>query len=166
MNEFLTGIYLSDLAFKNLTDYFAQVDRPVIVCMVGDHCPSFAESIADPSFSEDEKQLRLRTVPLVFWANFPLEETAPGTMSMNYVVPTLLDLAGINLSPYYSYLLQAKQTVPVISSYGCYYDAEGNIYRYSEDTGATYERTVDDYFYLEYNNLQTNTARNQTLFDP
>ena len=52
-----------------------------------------------------------------------------GTMSMNYVVPTLLELGGLPKSPYYSYLLQTKEQIPVLSSYGVYYDAQGNLYK-------------------------------------
>lgn len=164
VNEYLTSISLSDQAFKELTDYFSQVDRPVVVCMVGDHAPSFASSIADSSLSKEERELRLRQVPLMIWANFPLEEQELGTMSMNYVVPTLLEIAGVELSPYYSYLLQTKEQVPVLTSYGYYYDTEGNRYAYDSDEGSPYAELVKGCFYLEYYNLQK--GENQSLFRP
>lgn len=153
MNEFLSCIYLSDLAFKELTEYYASVDRPVILCMVGDHCPTFASDIVDESYDDAQAQLRLRKVPLVVWANFSLEQTDLGTMSMNYVVPTLLDLAGIPMNSYYRYILQAKEQVPILTSYGVYYDAEGNLYRY-EDPNAPCKQLTADYFNLEYYNIQ------------
>lgn len=163
VNEYLTGIYLSDLAFKELTDYFSEQERPVIICMVGDHCPSFASEIADKAYTEDELALRLRKVPLIIWANFDLgDETDLGTMSMPYVVPTLLEMAGVSISPYYSYMLNIKDSVPIMTAYGVYYDKDGNIYRYDEDKGMLYEKLVDNYFYLEYNNLQP--KRKQNLF--
>lgn len=164
VDEFLTCIYLSDRAFKELTDYFSQVNRPVIICMMGDHAPSFASSIVDVKYSGDESALLLRRVPLLIWANFELENQNLGTISANYVVPTLLDLAGVKLSPYYSYMLQMKEDIPILSSYGNYYDVEGNLYTYDADTGTKYEEAVDNYFYLEYNNL--NSGRKQELFDP
>lgn len=164
VDEFLTCISQSDQAFKELTDYFSQVDRPVIVCMLGDHAPSFAASIVDEKYSNDERNLLLRKVPLLIWANYELEEDGLGTMSLNYVVPTLLDLAGVKLSPYYSYMLQLKHDVPILTSYGSYFDAEGNRYTYDTDTGMEYEKIVDNYFYLEYNNLSSN--RKQELFTP
>ena len=164
MNEFLTGMYLSDQAFKGLTDYFAQQNRQVIVCMVGDHAPNFAKDIIDEKYSEQEQQLLLRKVPLVIWANFDLGDYELGTMSMNYVVPTLFDLAKIELSPYYSYLLEIKESVPILSSYGSYYTLDGDMYKYDEDDGSEYRGLVEDYFYLEYNNLQE--SRNQNLFMP
>lgn len=164
VNEYLSCVSLSDQAFKDLTDYFSQSDRPVIICMVGDHAPSFASSITDAQYSSDEKALLLRKVPLLIWANFALPQAELGTMSMNFVVPTLLELADVTLSPYYSYILQLKQEVPIVASYGSYYDAEGNLYKYDSDDGAPYEGAVDNYFYLEYNNLQE--ERMQYLFDP
>lgn len=161
INEFLTLIHLSDEAFRDLTEYFSGVDRPVIVCMLGDHAPSFAQDLVE---SGPENDLLLRKVPLLIWANFPLEQRDLGTMSMNYVVPTLFDLAGIQLTPYYSYLLRMKEDIPILTSYGDYYDAEGNRYTYDSDQGGPYEELVDSYFCLEYENLTK--RRNQELFVP
>lgn len=164
IEEFLSCISLSDQSFRELCDYFSQSDRPIIICMLGDHSPSFAASIAEPSLSGEEKALNLRKVPLLIWANYDLPETELGTMSMNYVVPTLLELADAKLSPYYQYLLQLKEQVPIVSSYGSYYDKDGNLYRYDSDEGAPYAEAVDNYFYLEYHNLQE--ERDQSLFLP
>lgn len=161
INEFLTLIHLSDQAFRDLTEYFSQVDRPVIVCMLGDHSPSFASALVE---NGPENNLLLRKVPLLIWANFPLEQRDLGTMSMNYVVPTLFDIAGIQLTPYYSYLLRMKEDIPILTSYGDYYDAEGNRYTYDSDQGGPYEELVDSYFYLEYENITK--GRNQELFVP
>ena len=40
VEEFLSSLYLSAKAFRELTEYFTTVDRDVIICMVGDHAPS------------------------------------------------------------------------------------------------------------------------------
>lgn len=162
-NEYLTQVQLSNQAFVGLTEYFSQVDRPVLVCMLGDHAPNFAGDLLEGE-SEAQKNLLNRKVPLLIWANYPLEQQDLGSMSMNYVVPTLLDIAGVRLSPYYSYLLQLKQQVPILTSYGDYYDAQGNRYTYDTDEGGPYADAVEDYFYLEYENLKK--QRNQGLFAP
>ena len=152
MNEFLSCIYLTDQSFKELTDYFSSVDRPVIICMVGDHGPTFASNIVDSAYDDAQKQLQLRKVPLVIWANYELEQVNLGTMSMNYVVPTLLDLANMPTNPYYRYMLQAKEQVPILTAYGNYYDAAGNLYKY-DDSNAPHRQLVGDYFNLEYYNI-------------
>lgn len=163
VNEYLTLISQTDQAFAELTEYFSQVDRPVIVCMLGDHNPSFVKTLVQGEDSAETNLLQ-RKVPLLIWANFPLEQQDLGTMSMNYVVPTLLDIAGIQLNPYYSYLLQLKEQVPILTAYGDYYDAKGNRYTYDSDEGAPYETAVDNYFYMEYENILG--KRNQDLFQP
>lgn len=165
IQEYLSCVSLSDQAFRDLTAHFSQSDRPVIICMMGDHAPSFAPSITDPAYSSAEKALNVRKVPLLIWANYELPEMALETTSINFVAPTLLDIAGLPLSPYYSYILQLKEQVPIVSSYGSYYDADGNLYEYASDDGAPYASAVDNYFYLEYNNLHSN-ERDQNFFQP
>lgn len=161
MNELLTGMYLSDQAFAELTDYFSAVQRPVILCMVGDHGPSFVSQIVDQSLSQQEKNLRMRKVPLIIWANFELEEVELGTMGLNCVVPTLLEIAGMPLGPYYRYLLQVKELVPIITAYGDYYDFRGTAYHYKQ-TDSPYKKFLDDYFCLEYYSIRS--PNHQSIF--
>jgi len=164
VNEFLSCMYLTDQAFVKLTEYFSNQDRPVIICMVGDHCPTIAEKIADPSYSEVEKALRLRTVPMIIWANYPLENMELGTMSINQVVPTLLEAAGVPLTPYYRYMLDMKKDVPIVTSFGRYVDSDGATHDYDfTDTSPT-GTLVKNYFYLEYQNLTSD--RNNKLQQP
>lgn len=164
MNEFLSCIKLSDDAFLELTQYFSDVERPVIICMMGDHLPNFASDIIDPTYSEEEANLLLRKVPLVIWANYKIKDINIDTISMNYVVPTLLELAEVKLSPYYQYMLDLREDIPILTSYGDYYDADGNLYKYNIKYNSSYEEAINNYFYLEYNNLQK--KRIQPLFDP
>lgn len=165
INEYLTYVYQSGLAFRELTDYFRTVDRPVIICMLGDHCPpNLAEVVMDASISEEEAQVLLRQVPLMIWANFPLQEQDLGVMSMNYVVPVLLDIAGVRTSPYYDYLLSMHEQFPIVTSYGTYFDDKGNLYQYDLENAEVNHKILNDYFYLEYNNLSEN--RRQEFFDP
>ena len=74
LSEFLSCVSLSDQAFVDLCDYFRTVDRKVIVCMLGDHSPSFVEDITTKELG-DRKEIAQATVPLVIWANFDLELT-------------------------------------------------------------------------------------------
>ncbi len=164
LNEYLSLVHLSSQAFQNLTEYFATVDRPVVICMVGDHSPTFRTRLPDTPYSGEEMNLRKRKVPLLIWANFDLEQKELGTMSMNMVMPTVLDVANVTLSPYYQYMLELKERVPILTSYGKYYDAQGNSYNYDSDEGGAYEKWVDDYFYLEYQSVKTN--HNREMYQP
>lgn len=163
VNEYLSCIKQSDEAFKRLTDYFSSVDRDVVICMVGDHSPYLAGAIMKEGFSEAEKSLRLRGTPFMIWSNRELEGADTGYISLNYLPSIILDVAGIPSMPYYKYMGQLREKLPVVSSYGKYFDSDGNEYDYEEET--MYTSAVQDYFYLEFNNLMKN-LRNQELFDP
>ena len=150
VNEYLTGIYDSDRAFMQLVDHFKNVDRPVIICMVGDHMPSFAKDIADAdAYSTDELERRLRTTPFVIWANFDIEDANLGSIGMNSLTPIALQTAGTGLSPYYEYILQMSKDYPILTAYGSYYDAEGTCHSYEDEP----VQEISDYFYLEYANI-------------
>lgn len=161
MNEYLSCIKKSDEAFQRLTTYFKSVNKPVIICMVGDHSPSFANAIIDDSYSEDEKQLRLRSVPFVIWSNYGLNNSNMGNISLNYLVPTVFEIANISSSPYYDYMLSLRTDVPVLTSYDVYWDKTGKLHEYTDETD--YTDRINGYFYLEYNSMQKN--RVQELFN-
>lgn len=162
VDEFLSCIALSDESFVSLTEYFAKLDREVILCMVGDHAPYIASEIMDNKYTEWERELYLRSVPFVIWANYDIEDKAEEILSMNYVVPLVLDVAGITKSPYYAYMSDMMEVVPVITSYGVYFDIWGNRYPIGEQT--PYAGVVDQYFMMEYNNIST--SRRDELFEP
>lgn len=163
INEYLSCIHLSDIAFKDFIEQLKDYDRDIIVCMVGDHGPTLANKILGDSKSDKEFLLRT-SVPFIIWANYDIEDTSQinnKTISMNYLVPSLLDIAGVKLSPYYQYMLNLKSNIPILSPFQIYCDTDGNHYQY--DSVSDYSELVNAYFYLEYNNLQK--TRNQKLFD-
>lgn len=153
VNEYLTGIAESDAAFVKLVDYFAHSDRPTIVCMAGDHSPSFASNIADSeTHSDDELDLLLRATPYVIWANFDLADSGidvPVYTSINHLPATVARLAGVGLSPYYAFQLELMKAFPIVTAYGAYYDNEGNRYSYEDGCDAQ----IMDYRYLDYANI-------------
>lgn len=149
LNEYLSCISLSVKALDELIDYFRNSERPVIVCMVGDHSPTFIGSVANKDLDND---IYFRATPFMIWANFPIEEKENVFLSLNELGPLLLDTAGVQMIPYYQYVLQLSREVPVLTSYGRYMAADGNIFSYTDDT--EYSTNIQKYFFLEYNNLQ------------
>lgn len=164
INEYLTSIYLSDQAFRGLIDYYSEVDRPTIICMMGDHAPTFVEDIADQNLPELEKGIKMRSTPFVIWANFPIDEQESGDISMIYAVPLLLKTAGLPLSPYYRYLLDMKAQVPIITSFNSFVDKSGQEYHFTDQTA--YTELLEKYFYMEYNNISSDSKREERLFEP
>lgn len=155
VNEYLSCIKKSDEAFHALLEYFENVDRQVVVCMLGDHSPWIANSIFDEKYLA-EKDIRLRGTPFMIWSNVEIEEKDLGYISMNYLTPTLFEVAGVKTSPYYKYMQQLKADLPIISSYGKYYDKAGNVYDYDENT--IYTERINNYFNLEFNALNGGIA--------
>lgn len=164
VDEYLTAVSQSDDAFQQLIEHYAEVDRPVIICMLGDHCPNFAKEMIDSKYTAAEAELLYRSTPLLIWANYELGVNIRdlGTMSLNFVVPTLLELAGVPLSPYYQTMLELKEQLPVLTSYGVCYDPDGTPYQWDETF--PYGEAVRRYFHWEYNNLSD--QRRQALFAP
>lgn len=148
VNEYLSCIQRSDAAFKELTEYFSSVDRPVIICMVGDHAPAFADELIDTD--KIENVIKLRSTPYIIWANFDMETTSADTVSMPLIVPKTLEAAGTKLSSFYSYMLNMEQSAPLVSPFGIYRDANGTIHKYSEEN--EYSDLINGYFNMVYNN--------------
>ena len=67
----------------------------------------------------------------------------------------------MEMSPYYQYMADLKNEVPVLTSCGFYLDSDGNFYSYEE--GSEYTEDIQQYFYMEYNNLSD--ERVQGLFE-
>ncbi len=163
MNEFLSCMYLSDMAFKELTDKLSETDRKVIVCMAGDHCPSFLSDMLTNENSE-EMALKKRSTPFVIWANFPIEECNKDMISLNFLLPLALKTANVTLSPYYSYMVNMMEEVPVTTAFNVYVDKGGNSHSYGEKN--EYFDLVNNYLYLEYNNIGSKAERKQVFFEP
>lgn len=174
MNEYLSCIKMTDAAVQELCDYFTEqyekTGRKVIVAMAGDHAPSFVDHVADHTFTDENNlQILERSTPYLIWANYPLENAGQTSatdeynrMDMCMLAPTLVENAGLPLTPYYQYLLALKQVAPVVTAANDYMDADGVTHTYGEN--AELDAWVHGYFYLEYNNIGAKATSQQNLF--
>lgn len=162
VNEYLSCISLSDSAFEYLVNYYKNSDRDVIICMTGDHCPSFAPDIADKAKNGFEK-FKLYATPFVMWANFNLEEKDLGYTSLNYLAPLTLQNAGMGLSPYYNFMCSLFRDYPITTSNGVYGDNSYNLKSYA---GPNCEKRIRTYLNLVYNNASKKANRIDSLFMP
>lgn len=176
MDEFLSCMRLTDEAITDLCDYFTQVyeqtGRKVVVAMAGDHAPSFVDHVADKSIApQNELQILERSTPFFIWANYPLEnidaavrDTDPlNRMDMVMLAPTIAQQAGLPLSTYYQYLLEMKQTTPVVTGANDYMKPDGTTATFGTDPAL--DEWVYGYLNLEYNNVGAHAKRDQSLFD-
>ncbi len=163
-NEYLSCVNLTDQAFKELTEELAKRERPVLVCMLGDHGPAFLEDVAHRELAQEEMNMRLHSTPYVIWANYDLGETElPKFMGLPYVPSVLLKLSGAELTPYYQYMAEEMlPQVPVLTAYAQYGDKDGEFYVYGEES--PYEELLNAYFYMEYNTLTGKGGQAEGLF--
>lgn len=165
MNEYFSSLKSSCEAFSDFVDHFRDSDRDVIICMVGDHRPLFAEDIMESFDNEDEKTKRLYSTPFIIWSNFGDKKSEDvGYLGLTQLVPYMLGTYNVKADAYYNYIYQMTENIPVLTSYGKYYSADGEIHSYnlhdfsSADSDSSLS-LIRDYFYLEYNRVLPNLAR-------
>ncbi len=177
VNEFLSCMYLTDQAIPHLTDYleklYAESGRKVVVCMVGDHCPSFMPSMST-DLDEKEKILAQHSTPYFIWANYPIETDYPNTDNVDLcdLVPLTLRTAGIPISSYHAAILDMLDAGVSVHTdiYRGYNDLEGSTYMTSD--GEVHEISEDTelsekvklYYQMEYNNAVNNSRVRDDLF--
>ncbi len=156
----------SDTAFKQLVEYFEDVDDPTIIVMFGDHQPPVTNDFYSAQFGKDvnnlspEKQANWYATPYIIWANYDIEE-AEVDMSANYLSSYVQNVAGTKLTGYNKYLLELQKTLPAISAV-CYMDAEGNVY--GNDEKSEYSDLIKEYQMIQYNQLFDEEGRFDDFF--
>lgn len=117
---YLNLVKITDDAFKELIGYFEKVDTPTIICMFGDHQPSLGDDFYDSIFAEsglsaEEQSGRKFITPYVIWTNYDVDLKEYGDLSVNYMGAALMESAGLELPPYYKFLMNLQKKYPVIS---------------------------------------------------
>ncbi len=165
IDEYLTSIKMSVDAFIELTEYYSKVDRHVVICMVGDHAPSFINELpAKKLFSAKEEELAKRSVPYIIWANYEVEfPNYIDYTSMVDLVPMMLKTANMPLTSYYQYILDMHDVVPVRTSNGIWMDRKGNIGTYGD--GGPYDDILSQYYNMEYNALKDGSEYMKECFE-
>ncbi len=166
--KYLSLVKASDDAFKNLVEYFSNVDEPTVICMFGDHQPSieteFIASLLGASninnLTIEQEQAR-HVTPFFIWANYDIEEKYIDKLSVNYLSSYVLDAAGVKLTEYNKYLLKLSETLPVIDTVG-YIDAAGNYYKWSDHSEHT--EILSEYEKIQYNNIFDSEHTSNSIF--
>ncbi len=155
--NYLSLVKQSDMAFKELIEYFKTVKEPTIICMFGDHQPSIemdciseimdVDDLSKITIEQDQKR---HITPFVIWANYDIEEKTIDKLSSNYLSSYLLNIANVKLTNYNKYLIELSKTLPVIDTVG-YIDSEDNYYKWS--SSSPYTKKLKEYEKIQYNNI-------------
>jgi hypothetical protein len=154
----------TDEAFEDFIHYFEQVEEPTIIMLFGDHQPGLYDGFYDEIDSEVDQSIYKNKfiVPFVIWANYDIPEDKIDAISANYLSSVLLKTAGLNMTPYQNYLLEAREHIPAISANG-FLDSEGVWYELSEqNVQETYIKTLKQ---LQYNNLFDQKNKKTSMFE-
>ncbi|SDI71583.1 Phosphoglycerol transferase MdoB [Pseudobutyrivibrio sp. 49] len=152
VDEYESSVKLSAEAFKELTDYYSKIDRPVIICMLGDHTFSYSTSLSKEGASQEEKEIDDRTVPYLIWSNYDMDRSIfTEYTSMIDLLPSVLYSAGIELDDYYKQILNLHGVMPGKTTFGSYIDNDGKINNITNDKSA--EDEWNKYLFAEYKRL-------------
>jgi len=104
-------------------------------------------------------------VQYVIWSNFDADLSSMYTdyASMIDLVPMTLHEACLPLSPFYQYILDLHEDLPIRISYGQYVDRNLNIGNY--DPSDKYYDKMKIYYYLEYNSLMDGEEYREEMFE-
>lgn len=166
VNQYLSLVYQSDLAFEYLIDYFSQVEEPTMILLFGDHQPQVATNFyTDVLGMEPDTALaqKKQMVPFVLWANYDIPEADGVELSLNYLSALLMDTANLPMTGYQKFLSQLWETAPVINTVGVR-DAEGNWYGENETLPDQLDEAIEAYKVLLYNNIFDKSNRLEHFF--
>lgn len=140
-NNYLSGIYKTDIAIEKLRNYIDNSNEPIVLILFGDHNPSLGD------FSEIYQLLGINTsletpdgsenyycTPYLFYANSVAKKTIGkdfcaigNTISPDNLIPELFDYIEFSGSQYLNYLISVKNNLSVINPN--YIKSNGKYYR-------------------------------------
>ena len=185
IDEFLSCLTYTDAMIEFMQQYYTRLyeetGRRVVVCMVGDHSPSFLPELEPICKWQDkaEAERRGKMTPYFIWANYPLNAQdealrTTGDIDLCGFMPAVLRVAGVPLSYYYRYILDMNRDVAAYTNVGsemaeatnriAFYDQDVQLHYLDEDSPLS--RRVSDYFCMEYNLNGVDTMRQTALFEP
>lgn len=172
LNQYLSLIKIADEALKYLLEYFENQDEPTIIVLFGDHQPYVEDEFyktlleknyADPTSKEAVEQTYI--TPFLIWANYDIDTEKYKhitDISANYLSSLLLDIANIQKTPYLQFLDQMREEIPIITGNG-YMDKNKIYHDFNEKTD--YSNLIDNYHYLQFNNMFDNSNKITSLFE-
>ena len=154
---FLNLMKKSDDAFKDLTEYFENVDEPTVIVMFGDHQPALEDSFWDALYNgksvdniSKEQQANRYITPFIIWANYDIGSEDNVDISANMLGAYTLDKMGVQMTGYQKYLVDMHKTVKFVA--GEFYMGDDNkLHRLTEES--KYSKKINEYQKLQYNLL-------------
>ena len=154
--KFMRSIKASDDALGDLIEHYRNYDEEVIIVMFGDHYPHI-EGYADELYGSSlaglsaERYSLVHQTPFIIWSNKGVEARKIEDISLNYLGDEMFKAAGLPLTPVQQELEHIRETLPVISSFGCK-TADGEWHRTGDALGSfmNFDEVHTEYETLQY----------------
>lgn len=123
LSSYAQGLYLSDLALKDLVDNLRNHPEPTLLLFFGDHLATLGDDhlvyretgfIGNETNRELVRDLRMMTVPYILWSNYDTPVGEQSVRNISFLTPQLLQLAGQQLPHYLQLVDTISQEMPVI----------------------------------------------------
>lgn len=170
LNNYLSLLYESDVAFENLVEYYSTVDEPTVIIMFGDHqtndhvmYPILSATGIDMANADLETQQQRYKTPYIMWSNYDMNaEKMPDEMSLSYLGGLLMDACGIPLTPFQIWQKELIPEYPIVNAF-CYVDKYGNFKSIADIESVPMMSTFSK---LQYNLIFDRKHTVKQLFQP
>lgn len=156
LDEYLSLIYESDRALKELIEAVDKRERPTVVVMFGDHFPTlesrFWDAIGDKGTETGLAKAQIKyATPYIVHANYDVDMSGiPSYLSVNYLSAFVLKSCGLKITAYDNYRIEMQERIPAINFMGLMTE-DGQWYSFGEGLPEKYADKVNEYNILQYN---------------
>ncbi|MGN1001325.1 MAG: LTA synthase family protein [Oscillospiraceae bacterium] len=157
VDQYLCLVNLTDRAFREMVEYYADCGEPTLIAMFGDHQPplstEFYELLMGGTAEElsNQEMLEKYKTPFVIWANYDIPEQQDLELSGSFFGLLVSDLAGLERTEYMEFVAQVMESVPVIHDLG-YITAEGEFVESFAELSPERQELLSQYEFMAYHN--------------
>ena len=130
LEDFATGIRDADAMLGKLTEYFSQVDEPVILVFWGDHynpIDSNYDVFTRSGYASDSSaDPKLHQTTLLMWSNYTDKPVDLGTIAAYDISPVMMNIYGLKQPLYFQYLNRQLQVACRSNTRGTILNRDGS----------------------------------------
>ena len=151
LEDFATGIRDADAMLGRLTDYFSQVDEPVILVFWGDHynpIDSNYDVFTKSGYASDSSaDPRLHQTTLLMWSNYSQQPVDLGTIAAYDISPVMMNIYGLKQPLYFQYLNRQLQVAYRTNTRGTVMNRDGTT---TQESTALQQQWGANHWLLQY----------------
>ena len=151
LEDFATGIRDADAMLGKLTEYFSQVDEPVILVFWGDHynpIDSNYDVFTRSGYASDSSaDPKLHQTTLLMWSNYTDKPVDLGTIAAYDISPVMMNIYGLKQPLYFQYLNRQLQVACRSNTRGTILNRDGST---TNTTTALQQKWNQNHWMLQY----------------